>query len=112
MALIVEKEECLVALFVQAWNVHWTAHREPELVAVRIRFRRVANSIKERVGVELAVSQVLVHVSVQAAASRFRNYVNDVSGAPAVLRGKGMLLHLELLHVVRGGNVPDSAPSH
>src|SRR5947207_7752743 len=88
MALIIEKEKRFVALFVQARNVHWTANREPELVAVRIRFWRVVDSIKERVGVELAVSQVLVRVSVYSACSRFCNNVNDVPGTPAVLRGK------------------------
>ena len=86
MALVVEEEECLVTLLVETRNVDWAAKRDPKLIAMRIRLRLTVKVVEVGVGVELAIAQVVVRISVQTAASRFGDDVDDVPGAPAILR--------------------------
>ena len=67
MALIVEKEECLVAPLVDARDVHRAAQRNAELVAVCICFRLVVNRVEVIVGIERTIAQVIVRIPMEAA---------------------------------------------
>ena len=108
MGLVVEKEKRLVALLIDPRNIYRAAQSKPVLITVGIRF---CATVEKVVGVKLAVAQVLVRIPVQRTASRLCHHINDVPGAPAILRGKGMLLHLEFLHIVRRGHVNNPAPA-
>src|ERR1700730_9385234 len=109
MALEVEEEECLVALLIDARDVHRPTKSNTKLIAMRIRAREPAQVIEVVVRVECAITQVIVYVSVQTAASGFGDYVNDVPGAPAVLGCERILLHLELLNVIRRWDIDHTA---
>ena len=78
---------------------------------MRIRAWVVIQVVKVVVGVERAIAQIIVHVSVQLVATGLGHNVDHVASAPTVLRSKAILLDLELLHVVRRGDINDPAPA-
>src|SRR3954466_3556599 len=108
MTLEVEEEESLVALLVEARKVHRASDGNAELIAMRNRFRARFEIVS---GVQGRIAHVIVHVSVQPAATGLGHNVDHISSAPAVLRGERILLNLEFLNVIRGRNIDHPAPA-
>src|SRR5581483_7304115 len=111
VTLKVEEEECLVRLLVYARNVYRAPDRDTKLIAMRIRAREPAQVVEVVVRVEGAIAQVIVHIAVDLTGAGLCNDVDDVSCAPSILCSEGILLHLELLHVIRRWDVDNTAPA-
>src|SRR5437868_11738254 len=97
MTLVVEEEECLVTLLVNARDVHRASQGNTKLIAMRNRFREPVQVIEIIVRVEGRIAKIVVCVSVQTAASRLGHNVDHISRAPAILCRERVLLNLELL---------------
>ena len=65
MTLVVEEEECLVALLVDARDVHRASQGNTKLIAMGNRFREPVQVIEVVVRVEGRIAQIVVCVSVQ-----------------------------------------------
>src|ERR1700722_18904809 len=109
-ALIDAEDEGFFSLLIDAGDVQGTAGGTPKLIAVEAGARQVIAVVEVVVGVESAVAIELEYVSVEAVGSGLCDYVDDVTAAPAVLRGEGIGLDLELLDVFDGRNVDNAAP--
>ena len=48
----------------------------------------------------------------ESTGAALRNDVDDVASTPAVLRGEGVGLNLEFLHVINRGHVDHPSPAH
>src|SRR5205823_12966234 len=111
MSLEVEEEEGLVTLLVDARNVYGAPHGNTKLIAVRIRARESVQVIEVIVGIECAITQIIVYVAVQTVAAGFGHNIDNIARAPTILCGEGILLNFELLHVVRRWDIYDAAPT-
>src|SRR3954453_18143362 len=111
MALVVEEEKCLVTLLVDSRNVHGASQGNAKLIAMRNRFLETIQVVEVVVRVKGRITQIVVCVPVQTAASGLRHHVDHVSSAPAILRRKCVLLNLELLYVVRRRDVDHATPT-
>src|SRR5205823_8282305 len=100
---------CLVRLLIYARNVYRAPDRDTKLIAMRIRAREPAQVVEAVVGVERPIAHVVVHIAVALTGAGLCHDVDDVSCAPSILCSEGILLHFELLHVVRRWDVDNTA---
>src|SRR6266851_1001892 len=100
----------LVRLLVDPGNVERAAWRTAVLVTIEVRPLYPVAIVEVVVRIESTVPVELEQVSVETVGSGFGDDVDDVSAAPAILRGEGVGLDLELLDVFDRGNVDDAAP--
>ena len=66
--------------------------------------------VKPGVGVEHVVAIELVGIAMERVRSRLGYDVDNVAGAPAILSGEGIVLHLEFLDSIDGRHIVYCAP--
>ena len=62
------------------------------------------------VRVEILIAIELVGIPMKGVGSGLGDDIDDVSGAPSILRGEGVALDLEFLNGIDGGHIIDCAP--
>src|SRR5579871_4906171 len=105
-----EEEKGFFGLLIDTGNVYGAADRASKLVTVEAGARQAIAVVEVVVSIECAVAIELEHVSMEAVGARLGDDVDDVTAAPAILRGESIGLDLELLDVFDGGNIDNAAP--
>src|ERR1700761_9594263 len=91
------EDEGLLSLPVEPWNIQRTACRATILIPVEALFRQAVVIVKPEIRVEGGIAVELIDVAMVCVRSRLGDYIDDIAGAPSVLRREGVVLDLEFL---------------